>query len=36
MAAEPVMAAATNLASATSKLPARAAQTVRTVPLFAM
>ena len=36
MAAEPVMAAATDFARATSKLPARAAQTEKTVLLFAI
>ena len=36
MAAEPVMAAATNFAAATAKFPASAAQTALKVPLFAM
>jgi hypothetical protein len=36
MAAEPVMAAATDFARATNKLPAKAAQTVKTVLLFAI
>ncbi len=36
MAAEPVIAAATNLAAATSTLPASAAQTALRVPLFSM
>ncbi len=36
MAAEPVMAAATDFARATIKLPAKAAQTEKTVLLFAI
>jgi len=36
MAAEPVRAAATNLAPATNRLPARAAHTAFNVPLVAM
>jgi len=36
MAAEPLTAAATNFAKATIKLPAKAAQTEKTVLLFAI
>jgi hypothetical protein len=36
MAADPLMAAATNFVAATSRLPANAAQTALLVPLLAM